>query len=434
MPHRLDSSDPGFPATLSDFLARRQDEEADVREAVAAILDEVARHGDDALLALTRRFDRWQPARVADLAITREMLAQAWEETPPDLQDALACAAERIRLYHERQRPDDALWTDESGVRLGWRYTPVEAVGLYVPGGLASYPSSVLMNAIPARVAGVGRLVMTMPTPEGRINPLVLAAAHLAGVDEVWRLGGAQAIAALAYGTASIRPVDKIVGPGNRYVAEAKRQVFGRVGIDAIAGPSEVVVVADGTARPDWVAADLLAQAEHAPDAMAVLITPDAALADAVTRAAADMLAAAAPDSPAHASWRDWGLVIGVRDLAEVPAIVDRLAPEHLELMVADPEALAARVRHAGAIFLGNHAPEAFGDYLAGPDHVLPTAGTARFSEGLSVFAFLKRTSLIGGHPAGLARLAGHAARLAEAEGLPFHARSLTLRIEEEAE
>ncbi len=434
MPHRLDSSDPDFLATLAGFLARRQEEEGDVRAAVAAILDKVAREGDAALLALTRRFDRWKPARMADLAVTKEELARAWEETEPDLQRALACAAERIRIYHERQRPEDALWTDESGVRLGWRYTPVDAVGLYVPGGLASYPSSVLMNAIPARVAGVRRLVMTMPTPDGRLNSLVLAAAHLAGVDAVWRVGGAQAIAALAYGTASIQPVEKIVGPGNRYVAEAKRQVFGRVGIDAIAGPSEVVVVADETARPDWVAADLLAQAEHAPDAMAVLITPDAALADAVTRAAADMLAAAAPDSPAHASWRAWGLVIGVQNLDEVPAIVDRLAPEHLELMVSDPDKLAMRVRHAGAIFLGSHAPEAFGDYLAGPDHVLPTAGTARFSGGLSVFDFLKRTSLIGADAAGLARLADHAARLAAAEGLPFHARSLTLRLEEKAQ
>ncbi len=434
MPHRVHSSDPAFPTALAGFLARRQEEGADVRAAVGAILDQVAREGDAALLALTARLDRWSPANIADLALTRAHLRQAWEETEPALQEALCCAAERIRLYHERQRPEDVQWTDEAGVTLGWRYTPIEAVGLYVPGGLASYPSSVLMNAIPARVAGVKRLVMTMPTPEGRINPLVLAAAHLAGVDEVWRLGGAQAIAALAQGTASIRPVDKIVGPGNRYVAEAKRQVFGRVGIDAIAGPSEVVVVADATARADWVAADLLAQAEHAPDAMAVLITPEGALADAVICTVAEMLAAAAPDSPAHASWREWGLVIEVGDLAEVPALVDRLAPEHLELMVADPEGFAMRVRHAGAIFLGAHAPEAFGDYLAGPDHVLPTAGTARFSAGLSVFDFLKRTSLIGGNPAGLARLGPHAMRLAEAEGLPFHARSVALRLGEKEE
>ncbi|GIX16971.1 MAG: histidinol dehydrogenase 1 [Rhodothalassiaceae bacterium] len=428
----LRTTDADFAARLDRFLAARLANAADVAPVVAAIIDEVAREGDAALLRLTRRHDRWEPATVADLAVPRAELAAAFEATDPDLKAALALAADRIRAFHARQMPADVRWTDEAGVTLGWRHTPLDSVGLYVPGGLASYPSSVLMNAIPAKVAGVRRLVMTMPTPDGRLNPLVLAAAHLAGVDEVWRLGGAQAVAALACGTASIRPVDKIVGPGNRYVAEAKRQVFGRVGIDAIAGPSEVVVVADAAADPRWAAADLLAQAEHAPDAMAVLVTTEEAVAQAVTAAVEALLAEAPADSPAHASWLDWGLVIVAHDAADAAAIVDRLAPEHLELMVAEPEALAARIRHAGAIFLGAHAPEALGDYIAGPDHVLPTAGTARFQSGLSVFDFIKRSTVIAGSPAALAALGPHAAALARAEGLPLHARSLTLRLREE--
>ncbi|MGH6621282.1 MAG: histidinol dehydrogenase, partial [Alphaproteobacteria bacterium] len=343
---------------------------------------------------------------------------------------ALRAAAGRIEAFHRKQLPEDISYTDQAGVRLGARWTPIAAAGLYVPGGLAAYPSSVLMNAIPARVAGIDRIVMVVPTPHGEINPLVLAAAHIAGVTEIYRVGGAQAVAALAYGTESIRPVDKIVGPGNAYVAAAKRQVFGTVGIDLIAGPSEILVVADGENRPDWIAADLLSQAEHDASAQSILITDDAAFADRVAGAVDDLLRTIDRRDIAGASWRDFGAVIVVGDLDRAAEIVDRIAPEHLELAVADPDALAAKVRHAGAIFLGRLTPEAVGDYVAGPNHVLPTSGSARFSSGLGVLDFMKRTSLVACDARALDRIGPHAVALARAEGLGAHALSISIRLD----
>ena len=343
---------------------------------------------------------------------------------------ALELAAARIEAFHARQRPAAAEWTDEAGATLGWRWTAVEAAGLYVPGGTASYPSSVLMNAIPARVAGVERRVLCTPTPGGAVNPLVLLAARLSGVDEIHRLGGAQAIAAMAYGTETVARVDKIVGPGNAYVAAAKRQVFGRVGIDTVAGPSEVLVIADADADPDWIAVDLLSQAEHDPSAQAVVLTPDAAHARAVAEAVERRLASLDRAAIARAAWTSHGAVIVVRDLREAAALADRIAPEHLELMVADPEALAARIRHAGAIFLGSWTPEAVGDYAGGPNHVLPTAGAARFASGLGVLDFLKRTTTLRMTPGALAAVGPAAETLARSEGLGAHALSLRLRLD----
>ncbi|PKP74961.1 MAG: histidinol dehydrogenase, partial [Alphaproteobacteria bacterium HGW-Alphaproteobacteria-6] len=408
--------------------ARRAAEES-VDQAVAAIIDEVRAGGDAALIALTARFDRLA-LTPGTLAFSAGEIAAHCAKVAPEDRAALELAAGRIRAYHQRQMPGDARWDDAAGAGLGWRWTAVASAGLYVPGGLASYPSSVLMNAIPARVAGVGRLVIACPTPGGVVNPLVLYAARLAGVDTIYRLGGAQAIAALAYGTASVAPVDKITGPGNAFVAAAKRRVFGQVGIDMIAGPSEIVVIADRDNDPDWIALDLLSQAEHDESAQAILITDDAGFGQAVAAAVAARLAVLQRRAIAGASWRDHGAVIVVRDLAEAAALSDRIAPEHLELCVADPESLAARIRHAGAIFLGAWTPEAIGDYVGGPNHVLPTARSARFSSGLSVLDFLKRTTIARMSPAALAAIGPAAERLAISEGLEAHGLSVRARLD----
>ncbi|KZE33773.1 histidinol dehydrogenase [Chelatococcus daeguensis] len=425
---RIDSRAPDFEEALARLLAMKREVSHDVDEAVRAIIADVAARGDAAVIDYTRRFD--------GLALTPGMLRVASSQIEEALARcdartlvALETAKARIEAFHRRQRPEDLTFTDDLGVTLGWRWTAVEAVGLYVPGGTASYPSSVLMNAVPAKVAGVPRIVMAVPAPRGELNPLVLAAAHLAGVDEVYRIGGAQAVAALALGTATIAPVAKIVGPGNAYVAAAKRRVFGTVGIDMIAGPSEVLVLADGSANPAWIAADLLAQAEHDTAAQSVLITDDAALADAVERAVEDQLKTLPRADIAGASWRDFGAVIVVERLAEALPIVDRFAPEHLEIMAEDADRLAAGVRNAGAIFLGGHTPEAIGDYVGGSNHVLPTARSARFSSGLGVLDFMKRTSILRCGPEGLRALAPAAIVLGEAEGLDAHARSVAVRL-----
>ncbi|MCC6305491.1 MAG: histidinol dehydrogenase [Rhodobacteraceae bacterium] len=428
MPAFLSTADAGFGAAFAALLDRRRAAAADVAAEVAAIIAEVRAGGDRAVIALTRRFDRLalEPATMA--VAEAEIDAAAAAVVAPD-RAALELAAARIRAYHARQMPADAMWTDADGATLGWRFTPVAAAGLYVPGGLAAYPSSVLMNAIPARVAGVERVEMAVPAPDGRISPLVLLAARLAGVGRIWRIGGAQAIAALAFGTETIAPVDTIVGPGNAFVAEAKRQVFGAVGIDTIAGPSEVVIVADGANDPDWVALDLLAQAEHDASAQAILLATDEGFGRRVAAAVAARLAGLARRAIAGASWEAHGAVIVVRDLAEAAALADRIAPEHLELLVADPEALARRIRHAGAIFLGAWTPEAIGDYVAGPNHVLPTSRAARFASGLSVMDFLKRTTITRLGPASLAALGPAAVRLAAAEGLEAHGLSVAARL-----
>lgn len=430
MPHELDSRASDFAVRLSAFLALRNAAAADLREAVAAIIAEVVARGDAALVDFCRRFDRCE-LTPASLRIAPAEIAAARAGIDGETLAALELAAERIAAFHRRQMPQDDRMTDSAGLLLGHRWNAIDAVGLYVPGGQASYPSSVLMNAIPARLAGVGRIVMTVPTPDGVISPLVLAAAGLAGIDEIWRVGGAQAIAALAFGTAGIAAVDKIVGPGNAWVAEAKRQVFGQVGIDSIAGPSEILVVADAANDPARIAADLLSQAEHGADSQAILVTDDPAFAAAVGAAVERHLETLPRAAIAAASWRDHGAVILVADLAEAPAIVDRLAPEHLELAVEDPEDLFARIRHAGAVFLGRHTPEALGDYVAGPNHVLPTSRTARFASGLSVTDFMKRTTFVGCPPAGLAQIGPAAIRLARAEGLDAHALSVALRLGE---
>ena len=429
MPLRLDAGAPDFAEAFARLVEARREETADVRSAVVEILARVREEGDAALLELTRRFDRHEATSVAELALGRATLERARAAIAPELAAALELAAERIRAFHARQMPADLDWTDEAGVRLGLRWQPIDSVGLYVPGGTAAYPSSVLMNAIPAKVAGCRRLVVTVPSPDGRLNEAVLAAASIAGVDEVWRIGGAQAIGALAWGTETIAPVDKIVGPGNAWVAEAKRQVYGRVGIDMIAGPSEVVVVADNSADPNWVAADLLAQAEHDVRAQAILVTDSGELADAVERAVAAQLAEAPRDAIARASWRDHGAILLVRDLEDVPELVDRLAPEHLQLVLAEPDRLAGRIRRAGAVFLGPHTPEVIGDYVGGPNHVLPTGRTARFASGLSVFDFLTRTTILGCDARALSRIGPAAVTLARAEGLAAHARAVELRL-----
>ena len=429
MPHRLNAAAPGFEADFQTLLAASRAAPQDVEQAVAAIIADVRARGDAALLDYTRRFDRLAVAAVADLRVPESALSGAAAACAGETIAALRLAAERIEDYHRRQRPEDMDYRDAAGVRLGHRWTPVAAAGLYVPGGTAAYPSSVLMNALPAKVAGVERRVMVVPAPDGVLNPLVLAAAHLAGVTEVFRIGGAQAIAALAFGTATIAPVDKVVGPGNAYVAAAKRQVFGAVGIDTIAGPSEVLVVADGDNDADWIAADLLAQAEHDTAAQAILMTDDAAFAEAVAAAVQARLATLPRRAVAGESWARHGAIIVLPSLDAAVALIDRIAPEHLELAVADPDALAARVRHAGAIFLGRYGPEALGDYLAGPNHVLPTGRSARFASGLSVLDFMKRSSLIGCDAAALRTLGPAAAALARAEGLEAHALSITLRL-----
>ena len=428
MPSFLNTKDADFEARFTTLLGQKREDSPDVDDAVAAIIADVRARGDAAVLELTSRFDK--------LALTAETMAFSQAEidaeiarVAPEDRAALELAAERIRAYHARQLPEDALWQDASGATLGWRWTPVSAAGLYVPGGLASYPSSVLMNAIPAKVAGVKRLVVTCPTPGGVVNPLVLLAAQIAGVDTVYRIGGAQAVAALAYGTATIQPVDKITGPGNAYVAAAKRRVFGRVGIDMIAGPSEILVIADGDNDPDWIALDLLSQAEHDESAQSILITPDAGFAARVVAAVDKRLETLERRAIAGASWRDFGAVILCRDLAEAAALSNRVAPEHLELCVTDPDALAVEITHAGAIFLGAWTPEAIGDYVGGPNHVLPTARSARFSSGLSVLDFVKRTTLAKMTPEALAAIGPAAERLARSESLEAHGLSVTARM-----
>jgi histidinol dehydrogenase len=400
----------------------------DVDEAVRAIIEDVRERGDRALIDYTRRFDGLELTS-GTLRISDAEIDAAQAQCPPEELAALGFARERIEVYHRAQRPQDFLTTDALGVTLGWRWTALESVGLYVPGGRASYPSSVLMNAVPAKVAGVPRIAMVVPTPRGETNPLVLAAARLAGVDEVFRIGGAQAIAALAYGTGSVRPVAKIVGPGNAYVAAAKRRVFGQVGIDMIAGPSEVLILADRHGNPDWIAADLLAQAEHDPAAQAILITDSAALADAVEKAVERQLETLPKAEIAGASWRDYGAVILVERLDDAVPLVDRLAPEHLEIETEDAEALAVKIRNAGSIFLGSHTPEAIGDYVGGPNHVLPTARSARFSSGLGVLDFMKRSSILKCDAGALRALGPAAIALGRSEGLEGHARSVAIRL-----
>lgn len=428
MPLRLDTRQPDFETAFQAFLAMKREVSQDVDDAVRAIIADVIGRGDAALVDLSRRFDRVDLAALG-LRVTDAEIDAAMTACDARALDALKLAHARIVAFHERQKPVDQRFTDALGVELGWRWSALESVGLYVPGGTASYPSSVLMNCVPAKVAGVPRIVMVAPAPEGRINPLVLAAARIAGVDEIYRVGGAQAVAALAHGTGTIAPVAKIVGPGNAYVAAAKRRVFGTVGIDMIAGPSEVLVVADGSANPDWIAADLLAQAEHDTAAQAILLTDDRALGDAVAQAVERQLATLPRRDIAGASWRDFGCIIDVESLDGSVPLIDRIAAEHLEIMCEDAEGLAARVRNAGAMFIGGHTPEAIGDYVGGSNHVLPTARSARFSSGLGVLDFMKRTSILKCTPESLRELGPAAITLGEAEGLGAHARSVAIRM-----
>ncbi len=425
---RLSTRDPDFEARFASLLGAKREASEDVDRAAAAIIANVRARGDAALLEYSARFDRIDLAKTGIRIAGHEINAARAACDPAHLA-ALEFAATRIRAFHTRQKPQDQLFEDALGVKLGWRWSAIAAVGLYVPGGSASYPSSVLMNAIPAKVAGVDRVVMVVPTPDGEVSPLVLAAAALAGVDEIYRVGGAQAIAALAYGTQTIRQVSKIVGPGNAYVAAAKRLVFGQVGIDMIAGPSEVVIIADGSANPAWIAADLLAQAEHDAAAQSILITDDASLAEAVIAALAGQLTLLPRRAIAEASWRENGAILLVADMAEAIGLANRLAAEHLEIMTREPEAIAAEVREAGAIFLGGHTPEAIGDYVGGSNHVLPTARSARFASGLGVPDFMKRTSILQCGPEQLAALGPAAIALGEAEGLDAHARSVAIRL-----
>ena len=425
---RLDIRADDFAQGFRAFLDTKREVAADVEAAARAIVADVAARGDQALKEHTRKFDRFDP-EAAGLRVQPAEISAALDTCGAKALSALDLARDRIEAFHRRQLPQDDRFEDALGVELGSRWTAIEAVGLYVPGGTAAYPSSVLMNAVPAKVAGVPRIVMVVPAPAGAVPPLVLAAAKLAGVDEIFRVGGAQAIAALAYGTESIAPVAKIIGPGNAYVAAAKRIVFGKVGIDMIAGPSEVLILADETGNPAWIAADLLAQAEHDASAQAILVTDDAALAAAVERTIDDELKRLPRGEIAGASWRDFGAVILVRDLDEAVALVDAIAPEHLEIAAADADRLARRIRNAGAIFIGAHTPEAIGDYVAGSNHVLPTARSARFSSGLGVLDFMKRTSILKCGPEQLRALADAAVTLAEAEGLDAHARSVAIRL-----
>lgn len=428
MVRRLVMGEAGFEAAFEQLLTLKREAAPEVGDTVRGIIADIRGRGDVALRELTAKFDSHE---AETLAISGEEAESVAARANPAAVAALERAATRIRAYHELQRPTNERWEDEEGVLLGWRWTPLDAVGLYVPGGLASYPSSVLMNAIPAKVAGVERLVMVVPTPKGEMNPAVFAAAKIAGITEIYRVGGAQAVAALAYGTQTIRPVDKIVGPGNAYVAAAKREVFGQVGIDSIAGPSEILVVADGQNNPDWIAADLLSQAEHDPSSQSILITDDAVFADRVGAAATAMIEKSPRSEITLAAWEDNSALIIVPSLKEGLSLVNRLAPEHLELAVEDPELLLPQIRHAGAIFLGRHTPEAVGDYVAGPDHVLPTARAARFSSGLSTLDFLKRTSLIACSPEAVRAIGPDAALLADEEGLWAHGESVRRRLEE---
>ncbi|MCK0149385.1 histidinol dehydrogenase [Marivita sp. S6314] len=428
MPQFLSTTDADFEACFQAVLGAKREDSPDVDDVVAGIIADVRARGDAAVLDLTAKFDRLELTadrlRVSEAEIDAEIA-----KVPEAERIALETAAARIRAYHERQIPSDEMWTDAQGATLGWRWTPVSAAGLYVPGGLASYPSSVLMNAVPAKVAGVGRLAMVVPTPDGVVNPLVMMAARIAGVDEVYRIGGAQAVAALAYGTQTIAPVDKITGPGNAFVAAAKRRVFGKVGIDMIAGPSEILVIADADNDPDWIALDLMSQAEHDESAQSLLISTDAAFGRAVAEAVEKRLETLERRAIAGASWRDFGAIITVRDLEEAAQLCDRIAPEHLELCVADPDALSERITHAGAIFLGQWTPEAIGDYVGGPNHVLPTARSARFSSGLSVLDFLKRTTLAKMSPDALRAIGPAAETLATSESLEAHGLSVTARL-----
>jgi histidinol dehydrogenase len=425
---RLDTRAADFVEKFRAFLDTKRETSADVDTTVRAIVADVAARGDEALRDYTRKFDQFDLA-AAGLRVTQREIATAFEACDGHAIDALSFARDRIEVFHRRQKPQDDRFTDALGVELGSRWTAIGAVGLYVPGGTAAYPSSVLMNAVPAKVAGVPRLVMVVPAPGGVLPPLVLAAAKIAGVDEIYRIGGAQAVAALAYGTATIAPVAKIIGPGNAYVAAAKRVVFGKVGIDMIAGPSEVLILADRTGNAEWIAADLLAQAEHDASAQAILITDDERLAGAVERAVENELKRLARGKVAAASWRDFGAVILVRGLDNAVPLVDAIAPEHLEIAAADAEGLAQRIRNAGAIFIGAHTPEAIGDYVAGSNHVLPTARSARFSSGLGVLDFMKRTSILKCGPEQLRALADAAITLGTAEGLDAHARSVAIRL-----
>lgn len=426
----LSTTQPDFEAKFARLVDARREADRDVAGQVADILHTVKLRGDAALVDYTQRFDGYALANDADWQIPLEECARAYAELPVDLREALDLAAARIRAYHEAQLPEDRDYIDASSVRLGAIWRAVDAAGLYVPGGRAAYPSSLLMNAIPARVAGVGRLVVTTPTPKGAANELVLAAAHIAGVDEIWRVGGAQAVGALAYGTERIQPVDVITGPGNAWVAEAKRQLFGVVGIDMVAGPSEILVIADGKNDPDWIAADLLSQAEHDPTSQSILITDDASFARQVEDCIDLQISKLATGKTARKSWDTHGVMIVVEDLAaEAPALANRLAAEHVELAVDDPEPMLRAIRHAGSVFLGRMTPEAVGDYVAGPNHVLPTGRRARFSSGLSVLDFMKRTSFLGLDEASFAAIGPAAARLAHAEGLPAHAQSVELRL-----
>jgi len=428
MARRLNARAHDFEKDFAALIATKRDTDEDVSQSVRQIIAEVRAKGDDALIALARRFDRAE-LTTQTLRISDAEIAAADKACGDAIKDALRFAAARIEAYHRRQLPSDDSFDDGAGVSLGWRWRPLQSVGIYVPGGTASYPSSVLMNAVPAKVAGVRRIAMVTPASGGTVNPLTLAAARIAGVSEIYRVGGAQAIAALAYGTAAIPPVDKIVGPGNAYVAAAKRQVFGRVGIDSVAGPSEILVVADAANDPAWIAADLLAQAEHDASSQSILITDDADFCDSVAAEVERQLAVLPRRDIAERSWSDHGAIILVAKLEDAAALVDRIAPEHLEIATADPQAFFARVEHAGAAFLGRHTPEAVGDYVAGSNHVLPTGGTARFSSGLSVFDFLKRTSVLACDADALAKLAPAALALAEAEGLSAHRRSIAIRL-----
>jgi histidinol dehydrogenase len=428
MPVRLDRNSVDFAQRFAGFLAMKREVSADIESATRAIVDDVAARGDLALIEATRKFDRLD-LKPGGLRITPAEIDAAVKACDAGTLDALRFARDRIEVFHRRQLPKDERFTDALGVELGWRWSAIDAVGLYVPGGTAAYPSSVLMNAVPARVAGVARVVMVVPSPDGKLNPLVLAAAHLGGVSEIYRVGGAQAVAALAYGTDTIAPVAKIVGPGNAYVAAAKRLVFGKVGIDMIAGPSEVLVIADATGNAGWIAADLLAQAEHDVNAQSILITDSAALADEVERAVESQLATLPRAQIARTSWNEFGAIILVKKLDEAIELANAIAAEHLEIMTSDPESVAAQIRNAGAIFLGPHTPEAIGDYVGGSNHVLPTARSARFSSGLGVLDFMKRTSILKCGPDQLRALGPAAMTLGKAEGLDAHARSVGLRL-----
>ena len=428
MPVRLDRSRDDFTERFASFLAMKREVSADIEHAARAIVDDVAARGDAALLEATKKFDRLD-LDARGLRVSAGEVDAAIKACDAATLQALEFARDRIESFHRRQLPKDERFTDALGVEIGWRWSAIESVGLYVPGGTAAYPSSVLMNAVPAKVAGVGRVVMVVPSPDGKLNPLVLAAAHLGGVAEIYRVGGAQAVAALAHGTATIAPVAKIVGPGNAYVAAAKRLVFGRVGIDMIAGPSEVLVIADATGNAPWIAADLLAQAEHDVNAQSILITDSERLAADVERAVESQLATLPRADIARASWNEFGAIIVVRQLGEAVELADAIAAEHLEIMTADPEQLAAKIRNAGAIFIGPHTPEAIGDYVGGSNHVLPTARSARFSSGLGVLDFMKRTSILKCGPDQLRALGPAAMTLGNAEGLEAHARSVGMRL-----